>query len=372
MGLLAVPKLLKEKYGHLYHTEHLSAFAHTRVFIDIASYLYKYVCTLGCSNSRWLNAFANLMLTFRKNGVIGIPVFDGQAPAAKADEQKERRELRAKNKERADSIQAALDAYLSKTQTPEQEAVLKREMTTLEQRQSKMPSLILRPQTTATSDDSFYLSPSDIQSLREIVFSINKQSVSLSKEDYADLKTLLSNCGITWLQAPEEAEAYCSWLVRKGYGTAVVSCDTDCLAHRADIVIFDVDGKSGAIKYVNTEELLDEWGLHEDQLIDFAILVGCDYNPGSRVNKIGPVGAIKLLKQYGRIEDIPNLVDISVLQHEKIRLLFNPEYPEPLVQSGEASQSKLDDLFSRRTDLDRRTVGQLVHFCTSKKVIEVK
>lgn len=362
MGLLAVPKFLKEKYAHLYHTEHLSLFAHTRVFIDIASYLFKYVCTMGVNNSRWMNSFAYLMLTFRKNGVIGVPVFDGQAPEAKADEQRERRELRAKTKGRADLLEEALDAFDNNQMTPEMSKLLEKELGS----NREASSSLLHP---VSSQDGFQ--PQQIEQLRAALLSMRKQSTSLSKQDMQDLKTMLTGCGITWLQAPEEAEAYCSWLVRQGYGSAVVSCDTDCIAHRADIVIFNVDSHSGSIRYVNTAELLEAWELDdEDQLIDFGILVGCDYNPGSRVNKIGPVNAIKLLRQHGNIDNIPNLVDVSVLQHVKIRELFNPRYEEPLLTAGEVQRDLLEELMDRRRDIDKRALDQLVHYNTMVRLVK--
>jgi 5'-3' exonuclease len=374
MGLLAVPKFIKEKYGHLYHTEHISLFAHTRVFVDIASYLYKYVCTFGCTSSRWLNSFANLMLTFVKNGVIVVVIFDGQAPDAKADEQRERRELRSKTKERADVMQEALEAFELGTITTEQRQLLVKELQDRRAYNQQRQGSLLHPSSSSEGGETTTptLTPGELQELRDIVRSLQKQCTSLSKQDMLDLKQLLTACGVTWMQAPEEAEAYACWLVRQGYGSAVVSCDTDCIAHRADIVVFEVDSRTGMIRYVNTQELLDAWELDdEEQLIDFGILVGCDYNPGSRVNKIGPVSAVKLLKQYKSIDNIPNLKDVSVLQHEKIRLLFNPQYEEPHIEALVPNQELLQELKQRREDLDERLAGQLIYHRNTKRLISV-
>jgi 5'-3' exonuclease len=196
---------------------------------------------------------------------------------------------------------------------------------------------------------------------------------------------LLTACGVCWMQAPAEAEAFCSWLVRKGYGTAVVSCDTDCIAHRADVIIFDVDSNTGVIQYVNIAELLNEWKLTELQLIDFGILCGCDYNPNSRVNKIGPATAIQLLQQYGNIDNIPlrtststivntkrprdasggyaGLMDLACLQHRMIRELFNPDYSSDTLEEIKCLTpcwELIVPIVERRTDLNQKNIRELM------------
>ena len=76
MGLHAVSGFIKKKYPHLLHKEHISLVAYERVFVDIASYIYKYVCIGGSESSRWLNSLLNLILMFRRNRVNIITVFD--------------------------------------------------------------------------------------------------------------------------------------------------------------------------------------------------------------------------------------------------------------------------------------------------------
>ena len=398
MGLLAVSKFIKTKYPHLYHQEHLSLFAHHRVFMDIASYVYKYVCIMGSKDSRWLNAFVNLCLAFRKNGVLLTIVFDGKAPEAKADEQKSRRDMRDKQTQRTETLKKALAVYEHQPAelTPEERSTLKKEI----ENYNKRHDVYREPQ---PENADVKLDDAEVNNLHELVKSLTIQNSSLSRDDFADLKSLLSACGVCWMQAPAEAEAFCSWLVRRGYGTAVVSCDTDCLAHRADVVIFDVDSATGIVKYVNTKELLAEWGLTEMQLIDFGILCGCDYNPGSRVNKIGPATAIQLLQQYGTIDNLPlktptyssivstngasakrsrdaatsggyaGLVDLACLQHRMIRELFNPEYTEDTVeglQSLTPSWDAVVPLLTKRPDLNQKAIRELIASVETKPVLK--
>jgi 5'-3' exonuclease len=62
-------------------------------------------------------------------------------------------------------------------------------------------------------------------------------------------------------------------LVRQKFGVAVLSIETDCISHRADVIINDIDKQTGMISFFNLQELMNEWDLHELQLIDFGILV---------------------------------------------------------------------------------------------------
>ena len=47
---------------------------------------------------------------------------------------------------------------------------------------------------------------------------------------------------------------------------------------------------------------LSETGLTYEQLIDVGILIGTDFNPDG-IKGLGPKTALKLVKQYGTLED---------------------------------------------------------------------
>jgi len=65
--------------------------------------------------------------------------------------------------------------------------------------------------------------------------------------------------------------------------------------------------------------------LTREQLIDVAILVGTDYNEG--VKGIGPKKALKLIKKYKKIENLPYKILSEVCSnYDEIRKIFlNPE-----------------------------------------------
>ena len=379
MGLHGVSQFLRNKVPHLRHTSHISLFAHQRVFVDIASYLFKYVVVCGTETTSWLNQFMSLMYCFRKNGVIVIPVFDGPAPAAKHDEQQARRDARNKTKEKIEEAFQAIHHYemYRSTRTVEDVEqhqaiieIIQRELSTMTSKGFSSKPLMVRNDTDA---NALAFTEKELNDLKQHLQQQKRSVSTLSKDDYELLQHLLQACGITYIKAPGESEAYCCYLVRHKFGAAVVSYDTDCIAHRADTIIFDLDKTSGQITYVNTEELCHEWGLTEQQLVDFGILVGCDYNPGCRKNKIGPVKAVQLLAKYGTIENIPDLADYEGLKAQLCRELFNIEHDlsSIVVPTYVPDEQRIRELASSRTGINLRTLYDIAQCCTKIHTVKI-
>ena len=372
MGLHAVPKFLREKNAHLLRKEHISLFAYQRVFMDIASWIYKSVCIHGTDNSKWINTLIRLIYMFRSNRVNIVPVFDGKAPAEKLAEQQDRREKRQKTKERLKELRDAIDEYNAGSRETSIIELLQGELEGLEKKGTTTKS-ILKYMKNPEAETAYAISPAQLAQLGSLCLSLQRQVTFISESDNAFMRDLFTACGVSWIQAPEEAEAYCCWLVRNGFGNAVISCDTDCIAHRADIFIMELDTKTGDITYLNLEELMEEWKLTEEQIVDFAILVGCDYNPDSRKNKIGPVKAVTLLQTHQTIEQIPNLADTECLHIEKCRRLFNPDYPtDILIKSGETNIEKMYEVAKSKPDVDRELCAKLIEVNNKKTKVVIK
>jgi len=64
--------------------------------------------------------------------------------------------------------------------------------------------------------------------------------------------------------------------------------------------------------------------------VDLAILLGTDFNPDG-FQGVGPVRALKFIRQYKRLEEIPELKEaISAIDYNSIRNIFL----EPPAQEG--------------------------------------
>ena len=51
---------------------------------------------------------------------------------------------------------------------------------------------------------------------------------------------------------------------------------------------------------------MDALGITGEQIIDIGILIGTDFNPDG-FERIGPKTALKMIKEYGKLEDIPKI-----------------------------------------------------------------
>ena len=332
MGLDGFLQFVKKKYPDTIKTNHISLYAHKIVFIDIASYVYKYIFIFGNNNSQWLSSMLQMFLTLRGNKINIIPVFDGKAPEAKKDEIDDRKEKRKKVKDRMKLVEDIIEKITFNKSLTQDEIDLANEIvkkikdkegTTKLKNLLSMSNLTISSQNEVLQKDSF--TQDDINMLNQYILNIKKQMVYIGDKDTEHLKNLIDILGIPYVVAPEEAEAYCCSMLKQGIGSAVISCDTDCFTHGAKQVVLTFDVQNGNITYIDLEELLEELELSHSSFIDFSILIGCDYNKKNKLPKVGPVKALELIKKYNSIDNIQGY-DISMLNHVDIRKLFNPTY----------------------------------------------
>jgi len=162
-------------------------------------------------------------------------------------------------------------------------------------------------------------------------------STVLRRDMVADAKVLLDAMGIPWFEAPSEGEAQASRMAEEGTVDAVASQDHDSLVFGAPVLVRNVtiSGKrrlpsKGIVINVQPErirlsEVLSATGLTREQLVDFAILLGTDFNPDG-FEGVGPATALKYLKKYGRLEEVAELKEqLREVKYEEIRTLYlNP------------------------------------------------
>lgn len=169
----------------------------------------------------------------------------------------------------------------------------------------------------------------------------------LTREMKADAQRLLELLGIPWVQAPSEGEAQAAWFAKQGRAWAVSSKDYDTLLFGAPRLarFVGIQGReflpSRGISRIVPPELIDlaamlqSLGLTHRQLVEAAILIGTDFDEG--VKGVGPKTAVKLLRSWGRIEDLPAKVrDALPPNVDEIRAYFlDPEIdPTPDIRRG--------------------------------------
>jgi flap endonuclease-1 len=159
-------------------------------------------------------------------------------------------------------------------------------------------------------------------------------STSLRQDMVVESKQLLDAMGIPWVDAPSEGEAQAAVMAMEGTVDAVGSQDHDSLLFGAPLLARNITisgrrrlpSKNIFIEVepetISLEETLRTLDLTREQLIDFGILMGTDFNPDG-FKGIGPVKGMKLLRTYRSIDKIESLKEeIAKIDYQAIRDLF--------------------------------------------------
>jgi len=206
----------------------------------------------------------------------------------------------------------------------------------------------------------------------------------LTKPLIEDAKHLLKLLGIPYVQAPSEAEAQTAYMAMKGDVWAASSKDYDTLLFGTPrllryLTIYGREflpskGTSRALnpELIDLHKLLTYHNITREQLIDSAILVGTDFNEG--VRGMGPKTALKLIKEYEKLENLPNNIQSEIPKdYEEVREVFlNPETTSNYkLEYGELNEDKLYEFLCDQRDFSRKNVETVVErmksFYRSKK-----
>jgi flap endonuclease-1 len=235
------------------------------IAIDASLFLYQFITTIrqadgqplqdskGNITSHLTGLFSRTINLLQK-GIKPVYVFDGKPPELKEQEQARRRELK------------------DEAQHKYNEAV----------------------------------SQEDVESMKKYASRVSR----LTPEMINEAKELLQALGVSIINAPSEAEAQGSHMVKKGDCYAIATQDSDVLMFGTPRFIRNINlaGKRKKInaytyttirpEIISLSETLNTLGLEHEQYIILCMLIGTDYNIGG-IKGIGPKKAMKLVKDYG-------------------------------------------------------------------------
>jgi len=171
----------------------------------------------------------------------------------------------------------------------------------------------------------------------------------LTRPMVEEAQELLRLMGLPVVQAPSEGEAQASHMAASGAVWAAASKDYDCLLFGAPRLVrfLTISGKEflpsqGAFRpitpdLIESDALLRHYAITRDQWIDLAILVGTDFNSG--VKGVGPKKALKLVSEFGSIENMPaeirealgpSIAEIrEIFRHPEVTEEYSIEFKPP-------------------------------------------
>lgn len=129
---------------------------------------------------------------------------------------------------------------------------------------------------------------------------MSQRTVKVTRSMIEDAKKLVKAMGMPVVQAPNEAEAFCAYLVKQGKAYATVSEDMDSLTFGSSILIRGMSStknskgsNSSDLVQIDLAKVLSSMQLTHEQFVDLCILCGCDYT--GTIGGVGPVKAYKFI-----------------------------------------------------------------------------
>ncbi|GAB3030520.1 flap endonuclease-1 [Natronobiforma cellulositropha] len=135
-------------------------------------------------------------------------------------------------------------------------------------------------------------------------------------------RELLALLDVPVVEAPAEGEAQAAHMARRGDADYVGSEDYDALLFGAPETLRQLTS-SGNPERMSLEATLEKHGLTLEGLIDAAIMIGTDFNPG--ISGVGPKTALKAIAEHGDLWSALEARGEHVEHGDRVRELFrNP------------------------------------------------
>ncbi|MBK5190667.1 MAG: flap endonuclease-1 [Methanosarcinales archaeon] len=197
----------------------------------------------------------------------------------------------------------------------------------------------------------------------EEAFKYAQASARIDATIVEDAKTLLTYLGIPCVQAKTEGEAQAAYMVQKGDAELVSSQDYDCLLFGAPVMVRNLSAPRRKAKpdVVSFNELAEKHGITREELVDIAILIGTDFNPG--IKGIGVKRALKLIKKHHSIERLISESEIvEIGNYELVRDIFlHPDVNESYeIVWGTLDEAKVLDFLCEEHDFSEERVSKVL------------
>lgn len=320
MGIKGLKQFLKSKFPQCIESDHLYHHWGEKAIMDLLPYLYRYKVSHG---EKWMEGLFTLFTTFIKYNVHLTVIMDG--PIVYKEKEKER----TKRKQGRDRIKTKIDQLESDLVAFEQTGVI---------------SELLSSVSEESSHRNLLLSNHKIikrETILEAIQKLKNQMVSITPEDISKVRELCVSLSLNFLYAKQEAESFASYLCANGQGQIVITEDTDVLPYGCPLWLSNI-AHDGSCMRIKLNNVLTQMKFTIDQFIDFCILCGTDYN--ETIKGVGPVSSFSLIKNHHSIEKLS--LDISVLNHIKIREIFKTPCSEAINSPLELKPYKVNLLFN--------------------------
>ena len=257
MGIKYLNKYLQSNCKNSIHQIGLHELRDKKIAIDTSIYLYRFL-----GESALLENFYLMISIFRQYNIIPLFVFDGKPPKEKYDLLKKRK----MDKQNAEMKYNELECKIN--------------------------------------DSCITIDPTEEREIKETMDGLKKDFIRLHHTDIENVKLLFQAYGVSYIEAPGEADKLCAKLVCKNKAYACLSEDMDLFVYGCPRVLRYMSLLKKTTVMYNLKEMLNEMNLTLDEFRSICIVSGTDYNIGND-DKSGNnlIKTLKYFKKYKKCEE---------------------------------------------------------------------
>jgi len=198
---------------------------------------------------------------------------------------------------------------------------------------------------------------------------LGPQTAEYTPEMVQETKELFDLMGVSWVEAPMEAEGAAAVMCSRGDVAAVASQDWDTLLYGSPVMVRNLTshgtrrfGRVMSAERIVLSDTLESHGITREQLVDLGIMVGTDFHPG--IKGIGPKTGLKLMKKHGTMEAVAEARGFELPENlEGIRSLFmeHPVGDEPLPEAQRAVEEDLRSFLQEERGFSERRMERALN-----------
>ena len=249
MGIKYLNRFLQENCKESIRKVNLYELSGKKVVIDTSIYMYRYLGEEALLENIYL-----MINILRLNNIIPLFVFDGKPPKEKENLLKERKENKKKAEEKYNELQNQL----------------------LDGQNAK---------------------------IEEQMNQLKKEFIRLHHTDIKDVKLLIQSLGVSYIEAPGEADKLCAKLVNKNLAYACLSEDMDMFVYGCKRVLRYLSLLNKTAIMYEMKDILIELDMNFNDFKNICIISGTDYNIH---NNNDLTNTLKYFKKYRKSKEKKN------------------------------------------------------------------
>ena len=151
-------------------------------------------------------------------------------------------------------------------------------------------------------DNSVDMDPVEKKEIKDTMEVLKKDFIRLHHTDIENVKLLFQAYGMSYIEAPGEADKLCAKMVCKNKAYACLSEDMDLFVYGCSRVLRYMSLLKKTVVLYNMKDMLQELDINLEEFRSICIASGTDYTVGSDDNNTNGNNLIKTLKYFKKYQ----------------------------------------------------------------------